>query len=53
MFEMNIFQRHTGIIITEDYDALPDSLWRALCFLLRRSHTAEPGRQQPMRHRGD
>ena len=40
---MKRFQRHTGIIITEDYDALPDSLWRALCFLLRRGHTAEPG----------
>ncbi len=40
---MKRFQRHPGIIITEDYDALPDSLWSALCFLLRRSYTAEPG----------
>lgn len=40
---MKFFKRHTGIIITEDYDALPDSLWSALCWLNRRSHTSEPG----------
>lgn len=40
---MKLFQRYTSIIITEDYDALPDSIWEALCFLLRRSYTAEPG----------
>lgn len=40
---MKCFQRHLGIIIIENYDALPDSLWSALCFLFRRGYTAEPG----------
>lgn len=40
---MKLFQGHPGIIITENYNALPDSLWSALCFLLRRGHTPEPG----------
>ncbi|MDI9280096.1 hypothetical protein QMZ65_23030 [Pantoea sp. EABMAA-21] len=40
---MKRFLRHRSIIITEDYDALPDSLWRGLCFLLRRGYAAEAG----------
>lgn len=40
---MKLFQRQMGIIITEDYDALPDGLWSALRFLLRRGYTVDPG----------
>ncbi|MEI2606809.1 hypothetical protein V8O11_23940 [Erwinia aphidicola] len=40
---MKLFQRQMGIIITEDYDALPEGLWSALRFLLRRGYTVDPG----------